>query len=183
MKVKETLRKVYNFLFKEESIYSYIAFTILAYLFLKFLFLPGILLAFNLTDISAIVTGSMVHNELTNYTYRDWLIFHGYNYSDDWPYPNGINIGDVVLIRKVPPNEIHIGDVIMYKVGNYEIVHRVINKTDDHFQTKGDANPYMLPFEYNVSYAQIKGKVVGKIPYLGWPKVLLTYLIMGIKGM
>ncbi len=183
MKIKEYLKKTYKFLFKDESIYSYIVFTILAYIVLKFLLLPGILLIFNLNDISAIVTGSMIHDKLTNYTYKQWLIFHGYNYSDNWPYPNGLNIGDLVLVRKVPPNEIHEGDVIMYKVGKYEIVHRVINKTDDHFQTKGDANPYMLPFEYNVSYSQVTGKVVGKIPYLGWPKVLLTYLIMGIGGM
>ena len=182
MKIKKAAKKTYNFLFKEDSVYSYIAFTILAFIVLKWLVLPGILLAFNLTDISAIVSGSMTHSALTNYTYKEWLLFHGYNYSNNWPFPNGINVGDVVLIRKAPPSEIHVGDVIMYRVGKYEIVHRVINKTGNHFQTKGDANPYMLPFEHNVSYSQVKGVVVGKIPYLGWPKVLLTYLMMGVGG-
>ncbi len=177
----EKIKRLYHFIFVEDSWISYVVFTIIAYLILKYAFLPGILYASGLSDISAIVSGSMTHNPNTNYTFKEWLIFHGYNYSKKWPYQNGIKIGSVVLIKKVPEKEIKVGDVIMYKVGNIEIVHRVINKSDGYFQTKGDANPYMLPFEYKVKYSQIKGKVVGVIPYLGWPKVLLTYIILNFK--
>ena len=179
--MKKELKRIYHFIFVEDSWISYLVFTILAYIILKYAVLPGALYATGLTDISAIVSSSMTHNPDTNYTYKQWLIFHGYNYSENWPYKNGIKVGSVVLVKKVPEDKIHVGDVIMYKVGNYEIVHRVINKSDGYFQTKGDANPYMLPFEYKVSYSQVRGKVIGVVPYLGWPKVLLTYLILKFK--
>ena len=179
--MKEKIKKIYHFIFVEDSWISYVVFTILAYVILKFAIYPGILYATGLTDVSGIVTGSMVHSGDINYTYKNWLIFHGYNYSSNWPLKDGINIGDVVLIKKVNDSQIHVGDVIMYKIYGIDIVHRVINKSDGRFETKGDANPYQLPFEKNISYNMVVGKVVGKIPYLGWPKVLLTYLIMKVK--
>ncbi|UCC20296.1 MAG: signal peptidase I [Promethearchaeota archaeon] len=55
------------------------------------------------------------------------------------------------------------------------IVHRVINKKYDNgwfFQTKGDANP--LPDDDWVPANRIFGIVIGRIPYIGWVKILLT---------
>jgi signal peptidase len=58
---------------------------------------------------------------------------------------------------------------------NDPIVHRVIDKWYDNgwfFRTKGDANPIIddAPVPEN----RILGVVVGRIPYIGWVKILLT---------
>ena len=55
------------------------------------------------------------------------------------------------------------------------IVHRVVDKWYDggwFFRTKGDANPTIddAPIPYN----RILGVVAGRIPYIGWLKILLT---------
>ncbi len=55
------------------------------------------------------------------------------------------------------------------------IVHRVIDKKYDNawfFLTKGDANP--SPDEAWVPDNKILGVVVGRIPYIGWVKIILT---------
>ncbi|MFX1419771.1 MAG: signal peptidase I [Promethearchaeota archaeon] len=55
------------------------------------------------------------------------------------------------------------------------IVHRVVNKKYDNgwfFQTKGDANP--LPDDDWVPENRILGVVIGRIPIIGWVKILLT---------
>jgi len=55
------------------------------------------------------------------------------------------------------------------------IVHRVIDKKYDNgwfFRTKGDANP--IPDNGWVPDTSILGVVCGRIPYVGWIKILLT---------
>jgi signal peptidase len=55
------------------------------------------------------------------------------------------------------------------------IVHRVVNKKYDNgwfFLTKGDANP--SPDDAWVPDTKILGVVVGRIPYIGWVKIILT---------
>ncbi|MFX1279321.1 MAG: signal peptidase I [Promethearchaeota archaeon] len=55
------------------------------------------------------------------------------------------------------------------------IVHRVVDKKYDNgwfFLTKGDAN--LSPDEAWVPETRILGVVVGRIPYLGWVKIILT---------
>ncbi|MFX1425037.1 MAG: signal peptidase I [Promethearchaeota archaeon] len=55
------------------------------------------------------------------------------------------------------------------------IVHRVVDKMYDNgwfFLTKGDANPN--PDEAWVPETRILGVVVGRIPYIGWVKIILT---------
>ena len=55
------------------------------------------------------------------------------------------------------------------------IVHRVVNKWYDSawfFRTKGDANPSEDP--QPVPESAVLGVVVGRIPYIGWVKIILT---------
>jgi len=96
--------------------------------------------------------------------------------------PN-INKGDLLFIQGVDPEDIEVGDVIVYDahglwVGAPEdpIVHRVIDiKEDDgklYFVTKGDANE--LKDKEPVPENRVLGKVVGRIPYVGWVKIILT---------
>lgn len=89
----------------------------------------------------------------------------------------GIDVGDIVIISKVPIEEIHEGDIIQYKTANstIPIVHRVYNISYNGdiklYITKGDANnePDINP----VLPEQIVGKAVFNIPKLGWVPITL----------
>ena len=62
-----------------------------------------------------------------------------------------------------------------YHAPNDPIVHRVINKRYDNgwfFLTKGDAN--QNPDAAWVPETRILGVVVGRVPYIGWVKIMLT---------
>lgn len=96
--------------------------------------------------------------------------------------PN-INKGDLLFLQGVDPEDIEVGDVIVYDahglwVGAPEdpIVHRVIDiiEEDDklYFITKGDANDNKD--KEPVPGNRVLGKVVGRIPYVGWVKIILT---------
>ncbi len=81
--------------------------------------------------------------------------------------------GDMLLVAgdKSP----QAGDVIVYDAPgyNYPIIHRVIKINEDGtYQTQGDHNSGQLPFEKSIQSAQIKGKAIFKMPYIGWVKLL-----------
>lgn len=61
------------------------------------------------------------------------------------------------------------------------IVHRVINKSDDSLQTKGDANDRQLEFESEVRPFQIYGTTAFKIPRIGAIKLIAMDLV-GFNG-
>lgn len=95
--------------------------------------------------------------------------------------PN-INVGDVVIIKKVKSDELEslkVGDVLAHSYGNATIVHRIVEIEKDgeryYFKTKGDNN------ENEDSYITTNDKVIGKsvlkIRYIGYPSVWLSYLL------
>lgn len=96
--------------------------------------------------------------------------------------PN-INKGDLLFVQGVKPEKLEVGDVIVYDahglwVGAPEdpIVHRIIRITEEdgklYFITKGDANNQKD--KEPVPENRVLGKVVGRIPYVGWIKIVLT---------
>jgi signal peptidase len=82
-----------------------------------------------------------------------------------------IGVGDVVIVKREPAGAIEVGDVIQFRDGDLRIAHRVVEIEEDGaggkvFWTKGDANKNrdadpVLP-------EQLIGKVVFKIPKVGW---------------
>jgi len=90
-----------------------------------------------------------------------------------------INIGDVVILnQKYNLDKLEIGDIIAYEYEKKIIVHRLM-KIDKHnnkkyYYTKGDANNAID--NYIIYEDTIKGKVVYKIPYIGYPTVWLSEL-------
>ena len=99
--------------------------------------------------------------------------------------------GDLLFLKGKDPESIKNGtaegkegDVIVFNAQNLPgwihapsepIVHRVIEKMYNNgwfFLTKGDANP--MPDNGWVPETRIIGVVVGRIPYIGWVKILLT---------
>lgn len=80
-----------------------------------------------------------------------------------------IRAGDVIVIEPPKPDSLKVGDVVSYRLGEYNIVHRIEEVTivgnQQQFIFKGDNNDSadMLP----VAPEQIMGKVVYVIPYVG----------------
>jgi len=99
--------------------------------------------------------------------------------------------GDLLFLKGKDPESIKNGtiegkegDIIVFNAQGLPgwfhapsepIVHRVIDKKYDNgwfFLTKGDANP--TPDSSWIPESRIIGVVVGRIPYIGWVKILLT---------
>ncbi|MGI6587279.1 MAG: signal peptidase I [Peptococcia bacterium] len=87
-----------------------------------------------------------------------------------------IKPGDIVLLQKIQGEEAQIGDIIQYFHQEEEIyiTHRVIaidNEAKKKLQTQGDNNP--SPDSFPVFLEQVKGKVRGIIPKVGWLTLVL----------
>jgi len=89
-----------------------------------------------------------------------------------------LNLFDIIIIIALGSA---VGDVIIYYYDNMMIIHRVVNITDvdgvKYYTTKGDANPSSLPFETMVHESMVVGKAGLRVPWLGWPRTLMYYLI------
>lgn len=100
-----------------------------------------------------------------------------------------INKGDLLFLRGMDAEHIkeqdsdHEGDIIVYDAkGLWEgapeepIVHRVVDKYYEdgrwYFITKGDANAKVD--KEPVSASRILGVVCGKVPYVGWVKIVMS---------
>jgi hypothetical protein len=177
-------KKIWHFLWDEESILSYVVFIAIAFVLLKFMVFPAVLMVTGYSDIAAVVSGSMYHGDKNfNHSYNDWLYFNGYTQEQvsAWPYQNGLNVGDVILVKPFPSEQIQVGDVILFYAPQGQIIHRVIETkqvgNDTFFTTKGDANVASLTVEHDIPYSEIKGKLVSTIPFLGYPKVALNAIL------
>jgi len=147
----------------------------LMYIFIAFLFIPGIGLLVGVKEpIGAVMSDSMEHNG--NFT--NWWEVHGLQYDrwnitkeefQEFPFKNGVNTGDLVLFKAA--KDIKIGDVIVFKDFNGKsLLHRVVSINP--INTQGDANYEQLPNrENNINNSMIRGKILFKIPYLGWVRI------------
>ncbi len=88
-----------------------------------------------------------------------------------------MNIGDIVVVHKIPGSQARLGDIVMFQIGSMKVTHRIVRVEGEagqrYFTTKGDANSNPegdLLYEKNVL-----GKVVMVIPQLG----KLTLLLRG----
>lgn len=89
-----------------------------------------------------------------------------------------IEVGDVVIVKKVSPDEIRVGDVIQYWESHYTVTHRVVdvqhNGNQKIFITKGDANDVV---DEPVTDDRVVGKVVFVIPKIGLISLMLRDLL------
>ncbi|MGF3585338.1 MAG: signal peptidase I [Thermoplasmatota archaeon] len=90
-----------------------------------------------------------------------------------------LDVGDVVIISKVPIDDIQEGDIIQYRTENVPIVHRVYEisgKSDKKvFITKGDAND--APDSDPILAENVMGKVIFNLPKIGWITISIKSLI------
>ena len=100
---------------------------------------------------------------------KNWSLFgyQAYAVTSNSMEPE-INIGDVVIVRTCKEEDIHENDIITFYQNGYINTHRVAEIVDmdgKKFITKGDNNNAEDSKE--VEFADIKGKVIMKIPFLG----------------
>lgn len=92
--------------------------------------------------------------------------------------------GDMVLVEQVTPHmDIKVGDIIEYKREDRVITHRVVkiigDAPDKTYTAKGDNNQSNDPWP--IARSQIVGVVKARVPYIGYPSVVINELIHGKK--
>ena len=193
---KKLLKRVWHFIWEEDSIWSWIANVILAFILIKFIVYPG--LGFILSTshpVVAVVSESMEHN-INFYDWweenKEWYIENGISKEEfeKFPLKNGFNKGDIMVLVGKKPGQIKLGDVIVFvshreRPRNDPIIHRVVNKFDNGayvtLKTKGDNNEGQIngcnekenecTNETDILEEQLIGKAVLRIPFLGYIKI------------
>ncbi len=105
-----------------------------------------------------------------------------------YPFKNGFNKGDIMVLRGVEPKAIKVGAVVVYEHSRYRnpIIHRVVAVKDDNgvrtFVTKGDNN-YDADSD-PVTEEQIRrtGRAILRVPLLGWVKIWFVQLMGVFSG-
>mgnify|MGYP001177170877 CR=1 FL=1 len=190
-KFKKLLKKVWYFIWEDNSIWSWFVNVILAFVLIKFIVYPG--LGFLLTTshpVVAVVSESMEHNMEFDAWWEknnDWYIENGINkeYFEKFPLKNGFNKGDIMVLVGKDAEDINIGDIIVFKSNRKDpIIHRVVKKMQNgeiHFQTKGDNNKDSIKNskldETNLRENIIIGKAVFRVPLLGYIKIWFVEIL------
>ena len=144
--------------------------------------------------ISVVISGSMDHHGAS---LDEWWMEKGHEYApygvtklefSQFPYANGFERGDILLIKGVSATSISVGDVIVFTRDSDEIpvVHRVVEITMvggvRYFLTKGDFNSVADNYHdgetIGVHESRIIGRVGGIIPSVG----NITLWFRGIVG-
>ncbi len=186
--MKELLKKIWRFIWEDDSILSWVVNVILAFLLVKFVIYPvlGLLLGTSY-PVVAVISSSMEHHGLGFDSWweqnKGWYLANDISKSElqDSMLRNGFSKGDIIVLIGKKPSEIKKLDVVVYASDKYKypIIHRVVHIGNDYLlTTKGDNNPVTDPAP--VTSGQVLGKAVFKVPWLGWIKILFTELIGGL---
>lgn len=186
--IRIILKKVWHFIWKDDSILSWIVNIILAFILIKFIVYPGLGFVLSTSHpVVAVVSGSMEHNS----NFDDWWQSHEQQYTSlnitkaefiKYNFKNGFNKGDIMVLKGIDPENIGIGNVIVYNIGRKDpIIHRLVKKNEkdgaSYFQTKGDNVAIVQNFEKNINEEQVIGKALFRIPYLGYIKIWFVELL------
>ncbi|MBS3125939.1 signal peptidase I [Candidatus Woesearchaeota archaeon] len=185
-------RKVWKFIWDDNSIWSWLVNVILAFVLIKFIIFPTLGFVLSTTHpIVAVVSGSMEHDA----RFEPWWEAHGQWYESrnitlkefrSFPFREGFNRGDIMLLYGKKPKDIKRGDVIVFQSTSRDpIIHRVVDKRQDKsdyvFQTKGDNNADSIKTsqldETRIPEAQVIGAAVFRIPLLGYVKIIFIEII------
>ncbi|MGV8169415.1 MAG: signal peptidase I [Candidatus Nanoarchaeia archaeon] len=200
------LKQFWNFVWNDDSVWSWIVSIILAFIIIRFIFYPllGLALGTNL-PVVAVISSSMEHRgedwtQNPAYCYNqvyclqeEWYLEKGITPSEfeEFSFKNGFNKGDIMIIVGKKTEKIEVGDTIVFEAGkNYPIIHRVVaihNTTNGIvFETKGDNNPAQIANkdlnEKNITADKIKGVAKVRIPFLGYIKIGAANAVMGIRN-
>lgn len=203
MDIKGHSRKVWKFFWEDDSVWSWIANIIVAFLVIRFVIYPvlGLLLGTSF-PIVAVISESMEHGthdeiicgqkfaefpeSFDNYwqVCGQWYESNGITKEEfkKFPFRDGFRKGDVIILWRASSDNLEVGDVLVFQGGRVQpIIHRVVKVWQEEnnyfYQTKGDHNSQSIGGslgEDKISEDRIFGKGLIKIPYLGWAKILFV---------
>jgi signal peptidase I len=91
--------------------------------------------------------------------------------------------GDIVVVQKTAPEKIQVGEVIRFHRDGIDVVHRVIAISQESgqrvFTTRGDNNNVA---DAPVAASQFEGKVILRVPKIGWISIYLRQGLSWITG-
>jgi len=182
-------RKLWWFIWEDNSIWSWIVNVILAFVIIKFLVYPGLGLALGTTHpIVAVVSGSMEHDGSFDTWWESECCVNGMctiqneEYSEftitkeqfrSFRFKSGFNKGDLMILKRA--SDISLGDTVVFvhpdpKIRD-PIIHRTVSITDSTINTKGDHNCFSGDFEKGIAQDGLVGEAVMRIPFFGWLKI------------
>lgn len=183
------LKKIWNFIWKEDSFASWVVNVILAFLIVKFLIFPGLGFVLETSHpVVAVVSESMNHHD----DFDDWWERQGDWYKRNgiskdafqtFDMKNGFSKGDIIFLKGKESFEI--GNIVVFTANSDNpIIHRVVAKNGEVYQTKGDANSDSSESlgETSITNERMIGKALFRVPYLGWIKVWASEITGGIKS-
>ena len=184
--IRDYLKKLWDFLWNDDSLLSWLVNIVLAFVLIKFIVYPGLgLLLSTSHPVVAVVSESMEHTG----GFDDWWIKNKEWYEENeiikgefekFRFKNGFNKGDIMVLKGKNVRDIDVGETIVFQSGKPDpIIHRVVKKREENgelfFQTKGDNNPRSLENglidETNIKEEQIIGTALVRIPLLGYIKI------------
>ncbi len=199
MAFKQTIKKIWHFIWEEDSIWSWLVNLALAFILIKFIVYPGLgLLLGTSFPVVAVVSGSMEHDGSFDEWFQspaycgsfcsqeEWYAFYSITEEEfkEFSFKNGFNKGDIMVLQGIEPKNIKSGDVIVFisREGYDPIIHRVVSITGDEttgfvYQTKGDHNSDSGDIDMEIAESSVIGKAIFRIPLLGWIKILFVEFI------
>jgi signal peptidase I len=196
MDIKAAFKKLWHFIWVDDSIWSWIVNFVLAFLLIKFIVYPGLALVLGTGyPVVAVVSGSMEHDGSFDdwweseavctvpCTQQDWYALKDIT-KDDFDrflFSNGFNKGDIMVLHGIEPQNIKMGDVLVFvdQASADPIIHRVValnNQEGYVYQTKGDHNVDSGSIDMNITEDEVIGKAIFRIPLLGWVKIAFVEL-------
>ena len=202
-KLKRHTKKAWDFFWNDDSIWSWLANILVAFILIRFLIYPllGVILGTSF-PIVAVVSESMEHGlhngELCDKPFNEfkesfdnywdvcgeWYEDRGISKEEfkKFPFRNGFDKGDVIILWRANRKNLQVGDILVFQ-GNkpQPIIHRVVKRWEEDsqffYQTKGDHNGDSIAGSFGetkISENRLFGKGVIRVPYLGWIKILFV---------
>lgn len=199
-KLKLYGKKFWNFFWNGDSIWSWLANVLAAFLIIYFIVYPLLGLLFGTSyPIVAVVSESMEHGlhqqvicgqqfdqfpeSFANYwaACGPWYENRGISKQQfaAFPFRDGFQKGDVIVLWR--PTNLEVGDILVFQ-GNkpQPIIHRIVKAWEEdgnrYYQTKGDhnADSFSPIRETQIEPERIYGKGLLRVPYLGWLKIIFV---------
>ncbi len=179
-------KKIWHFIWEDNSPLSWVINVVIAFILIKFLVYPGLGFALGTSHpVVAVVSSSMEHNGVD---FDTWWAENGGFYIErgiseemfrEFRFQNGFNKGDIMVLHGPEPQDIKEGDVIVF-ANQPPIIHRVVDRDYQEsflFTTKGDNNRIILPVERNIPEENVLGAAWVRVPLLGYVKIWFVQIV------
>lgn len=196
-------KRLWYFIWYDDSLLSWLANIVLAFILIKFIFYPALGALFGTSlPLVAVISESMEHRAdfdtwwgnpelcagdgVCPYSAGKWYYDFGITKEEfqSFPLHNGFNRGDVILLGRA--SNLELGDIVVFQSQkSYPIIHRIVSVRQDdqgtYYVTKGDNNPQPI-VEFDLDESQVRpeqllGKARFKVPYIGYVRLLFGELV------